>query len=594
MLDFTYENFDEETKEYLNKAMDIYFTIRDKEITKIVSLLGDKKNYTFTKQDKKILSLFIAGFYTPNLSQILEEYDDLRKSNLFDFINTKEEDIRNLEEKEYNDFYEKYMKSELMAISRNCLVYSKIKKVTSETIFLSLRGTGASIHESDIMLYFAEAYDLNVTWFSEHPIFDTIESYATSKGLLKGEDFSNNFSNNYDYSDLFNPKNNYDNKNFDNIPKFKFTGATSLIDILNDMAKELFDTGEETPVEQVEKKIDLDSEELWSILDDIKAKFVGQEIVAEYLFYIITDYQDLASKDDSFIRQRPIIFLDGPTGTGKTAITREITEKLDIPFTATSIVNYSATGYVGGNITDTLKTLYKQANGNLEKAERGIIVFDEFDKLANSSENGLLEMKKAVQQQLLDFMGGGTYEIVVGDNPFNMRIVSFDTSKLTFVCLAALTDLRDKKTQKKQIIGFGNRTDDQNNESYTITVEDLIDIGLKKELAGRFNTFLHTEEYSKESLLRILKESTISPIAGFEKWITSHGKKLIIEDGVYEAIADAAYDLNTGARSLQTVMNNIRTPFLKEVLRGKEETIYLDVDTVKNITEETVKRKVRK
>ena len=246
------------------------------------------------------------------------------------------------------------------------------------------------------------------------------------------------------------------------------------------------------------------------------------------------------------------------------------------------------------SVANTRLGLYKQANGNLEKAQRGIIVFDEFDKLANSSENGLLEMKKAVQQQLLDFMGGGTYEIVVGDNPFNMRIVSFDTSKLTFVCLAALTDLRDKKTQKKQIIGFGNRTDDQNNESYTITVEDLIDIGLKKELAGRFNTFLHTEEYSKESLLRILKESTISPIAGFEKWITSHGKKLIIEDGVYEAIADAAYDLNTGARSLQTVMNNIRTPFLKEVLRGKEETIYLDVDTVKNITEETVKRKVRK
>ena len=203
-------------------------------------------------------------------------------------------------------------------------------------------------------------------------------------------------------------------------------------------------------------------------------------------------------------------------------------------------------------------------------------------------------MKKAVQQQLLDFMGGGTYEIVVGDNLFNREKITFDTSKLTFICLAALTDLREKKTQKKQIIGFGNRAEAQNNESYTITVQDLIDIGLKKELAGRFNTFLHTEEYSKESLLRILKESTISPIAGFEKWITSHGKKLIIEDSVYEAIADAAYDLNTGARSLQTVMNNIRTPFLKEVLRGKEKTIYLDVDTVKNITEETVKRKVRK
>ena len=175
-----------------------------------------------------------------------------------------------------------------------------------------------------------------------------------------------------------------------------------------------------------------------------------------------------------------------------------------------------------------------------------------------------------------------------------MRKVSFDTSKLTFICLAALTDLRDKKTRNKQLIGFGNRTEVHDNENYTITPQDLIELGYERELVGRFNTYLHTNEYSKYDLLRILKESTISPIIGFERWISARGKKLIIEDGVYESIADAAYDLNTGARSLQTVMNNIRTPFLKEVLRGMEETIYLDVDTVKKITEETVKRKVRK
>ena len=594
MLDFTYENFDEETKEYLNKAMDIYSTIKDKEINKIVSFLGDKKNYTFTKQDKKILSLFISGFYAPSLSKILEEYDDLRKTNLFDFINTKEEDIRNLGEKEYSAFYEKYMKSELISISRDCISYPKIKKVTSETIFLTLEGNGADIHSSEIMQYFADAYDLNVTWFDKHPIFDAINSYATSKGLLQEKDFSNNFSNYYDYSDLFSPKNNYDNKNSDNIPKVKFIDATPLNDILNDMFKEVFDTGEKPPIDQEEKKIDLDSEELWSILDDIKAKFIGQERAVEDLFYNIVNNQNIVNTNDTSDGERSIIFLDGPTGTGKTAITREITDKLDIPFTATSIVNYSSTGYVGGNITDTLKELYKKANGNLDKAERGIIVFDEFDKIIYDRKNGGLEMKKAVQQQLLDFMGGGKYEIVVGDNPFNMRRVSFDTSKLTFVCLAALTDLRDKKTSNKQLIGFGNRTEVHDNENYTITPQDLIELGYERELVGRFNTYLHTNEYSNYDLLRILKESTISPIIGFERWISARGKKLIIEDGVYESIADAAYDLNTGARSLQTVMNNIRTPFLKEVLRGREETIYLDVDTVKKITEETVKRKVRK
>lgn len=78
------------------------------------------------------------------------------------------------------------------------------------------------------------------------------------------------------------------------------------------------------------------------------------------------------------------IFMDDPTGTGKTAITREITERLGILFTSSSATNYSSTGYVGGNITDVLKELYIKADNNLEKAQRGIVVFNEFDKIAYS------------------------------------------------------------------------------------------------------------------------------------------------------------------------------------------------------------------
>ena len=594
MLDFTYENFDDETKEYLNKAMDIYSTIKDKEINKTVKHIVTKKNYIFSKLDKRILSLFIAGFYAPSLSKILKEYDDLKTSDLFDFIDIKEEDIKRLDKSKYSEIYDKNFKLDIMSITKEKALFNQFNVITSEIIFSCLDGA-TSINGSDIMNYFGNAYNIGGMWFGDHPSFKAVENYAILKGLLQKKDFSNKKNNtglNTSNSNKHIQHNNDKGSNPD--IQFKYYGANSLNDMLNDVFKEFFDIGEKPPANEEEKKIDLDSEELWSILDDIKAKFIGQERAVEDLFYNIVNNQDLAEETDTFDGERSIIFLDGPTGTGKTAITREITDKLDIPFTATSIVNYSSTGYVGGNITDTLKELYKKANGNLDKAERGIIVFDEFDKIIYDRKNGGLEMKKAVQQQLLDFMGGGKYEIVVGDNPFNMRRVSFDTSKLTFVCLAALTDLRDKKTSNKQLIGFGNRMEVHDNESYTITPQDLIDLGYERELVGRFNTYLHTDEYSNRGLLRILKESTISPIIGFERWIDSRGKNLIIEAGVYEAIADAAYDLNTGARSLQTVMNNIRTPFLKEVLRGKEKTIYLDVDTVKNITEETVKRKVRK
>lgn len=130
-------------------------------------------------------------------------------------------------------------------------------------------------------------------------------------------------------------------------------------------------------------------------------------------------------------------------------------------------------------------------------------------------------------------------------------------------------------------------------QNYTITPQDLIEIGLEKELVGRLNTYLHTNDYSKEALLEILKESSISPILGFRQWIESRGKRLDIDEEVYEIIAEQAYELNTGARSLQTVMNNIRTYFLKDVLRGTSEIIHLDSETVVKIGEQTINRRGR-
>ena len=344
--------------------------------------------------------------------------------------------------------------------------------------------------------------------------------------------------------------------------------------------------------ESKSKKRDNIDDSVWHLLDEIQKKFIGQEEAAEGLFYNIVNNQELAKMDNIPDGQRSIIFIDGPTGTGKTAITREITEKLGVPFTSSSVTNYSSTGYVGRNITDVLEELYRKANDDLEKAERGIVVFDEFDKIAYSRSGGL-EMKKAVQQQLLDFLGGGKYHIITGNSLFGRNEIEFDTSKLTFVCLGALTDLRREKTETKQNIGFTQSSKTSNNHTFSITPQDLINIGLERELVGRFNTYLHTDDYSKEDLEKILRDSSISPLIGFKKWIESRGKKLVIDEDVHDLIAKQAYELNTGARSLQTIMNNIRTPFIKEVLRGKNDTIYLDSETVMRINDQTINRKGR-
>lgn len=548
---YKYENFDTKTKLFLNKAMDIYSTIKNVSITKKFKYIEMPEYYTLSNFDKKILSLYIAGFLVNgNLKNILSDYNDLKVKEFLSFINLNEESIKKLKNNNYANFYFKNFESDLKSMGQKKSNTHIIKKITPEVIFCFFNSS--IVLESNILNYLIKA--CNIPEQKLHNSFRAIEVYTFLSEIVEEKPLE-----------------------------------------LNDKMRDLKKF--QNNVISYKNKLEFYDETIWYNLDNIQRKFIGQEQVTEFLFYNIVNNQRLALRNDIDDGEKSIIFLDGPTGTGKTAITREITDKLDIPFTSTSIVNYSATGYVGGDITDTLKILYQKANENLEKAERGIIVFDEFDKIAYSNDQGLkhgLEMKKAVQQQLLDFMGGGKYYIKVSKDNQKIREIEFDTSKLTFICLAALSDLRARKTTKKNPIGFTTPSTLTTTDNYSITPQDLMEIGLEKELVGRFNTYLHTEEYSKDDLLRILKESTISPIISFDRWISSNDKILQIEDGVYEEIANAAYNLDTGARSLQTIMNNIRTPFIKEVLRGKEKIIYLTQDIVINVTQNITNRKIRK
>lgn len=557
-----YSDLSEETQLFLNKAMDIYSIIKDKSLNRTVKDIIGTKDYEFTKLDKKVLALFIAGLLVEgNLKEIFSQYDDIKLDNLFDFIGIKESDITPIEDEKYEEFFDKNIKLDLVTILKERHWGNTINFVTPEVVISSLQHI--SLSGSNILEYYKDKYNLKSggIFISEHPLFRALENYTLLDGSVSKKDS----------------------------PKGNNVGLGSSLFATSPLKK-----GDPKPLIQTQKQqktVKFD-DSVWQLLDEIQRKFIGQEVAAEGLFYNIINNQLLAEMEDIPDGQRSIIFIDGPTGTGKTAITREITEKLGIPFTSSSVTNYSSTGYVGGDITDVLKELYRKADGDLEKAQRGIIVFDEFDKIAYSRSGGL-EMKKAVQQQLLDFLGGGKYNIRVGNSIFDMNEIEFDTSKLTFVCLGALTDLRSKKTETRQTIGFGQTSQSSEEQTYSITPQDLMSIGLERELVGRFNTYLHTDDYSKESLEKILRESTISPLIGFKKWIEARGKQLVIDEKVYGLIAEQAYELNTGARSLQTVMNNIRTSFIREVLRGTDNTIHLDSETVIKANGQTMNRKGR-
>lgn len=196
--------------------------------------------------------------------------------------------------------------------------------------------------------------------------------------------------------------------------------------------------------------------------------------------------------------------------------------------------------------------------GDLELAERGVIAFDEFDKIGYSNENKSLSMNLGIQGELLTFIEGAVYDV-----EYNGKTYEFDTSKLTIVAMGAFTDLRERKIREnekknKPSIGFSGKTDDNYERTYTITEEDYISEGLGRELLGRFSCLTCTNEMGIEDLERILRESESSPL----KYLIYDGKihkcKLVVSDDVIHRIAERAYKSNVGGRALNRICKQIR------------------------------------
>ena len=316
---------------------------------------------------------------------------------------------------------------------------------------------------------------------------------------------------------------------------------------------------------------------IMSVINEINNKIVGQEEAITTLvtnIYYNQKLIDVLSKEDSIdeteLDSRKVnILMDGATGTGKTAIAKLIASKFELPIVIANANSFSETGYVGPTITDMLKKLIKQANGDVKKAERGIIVLDEIDKIAVEKEHGH-NMKKGVQEELLSFIGGGKYDIKMHDQ-FGHNL-TFDTSKITFILMGAFTDIRESKIKENSTnkIGFGD-TENRLNE-YSITPQDYIDYGLMREFFGRIKVLVSTKSYSKEDLMRILLSSEISPLKNFEKNAKMFGYDgITYEEEFINKVIEEAYEMKTGARALQTIMSGIQNELLLEMVTNNIE-----------------------
>jgi len=315
-------------------------------------------------------------------------------------------------------------------------------------------------------------------------------------------------------------------------------------------------------------------------LDDY---IIGQENAKKIISVAVYNhYKRIAHPEDN-IRKSNILMI-GPSGTGKTEIARTIAKFLDVPFAIADATTLTEAGYVGDDVENVLLKLIQAADGDIKKAEKGIIYIDEIDKISRASENRSITRDvsgEGVQQALLKIIEGAEVRVPYngGRKVPNSGCYTINTNQILFICAGAFEGL-DRMKKKSHSIGYVDHNEPEN-ENYT--TKDIIKYGLIPELIGRLPIIVETNPLTKDDLKRILIEPKNSVITQYIKLLEYDHIHLEFEDSFYETIIEDAIKNETGARGLKSALENRMTdimykaPELPEnttiVLTGTGETI---------------------
>ena len=259
----------------------------------------------------------------------------------------------------------------------------------------------------------------------------------------------------------------------------------------------------------------------------------------------------------------------GPTGVGKTESVRALASFLEVPYTIADASSLTASGYVGRDCQDILKDLLDAAEGDLEKAQRGVIFIDEVDKIKKTSggKNGKDVGGEAVQQGLLRLIEGGTHKVV--KNRQTDSTIDFNTDNVLFLVGGAFVGIekiiakRLNQDSGKSTVGFGATLVKEQEQSYNdlivhVKPEDLIEFGLIPEFVGRVPVIAPFKELSVETLVDILTEPKHAMVKQYKEMFKFESNvDLEFTDVALENIAKKAKEKKTGARGLRTVLEEV-------------------------------------
>ena len=264
----------------------------------------------------------------------------------------------------------------------------------------------------------------------------------------------------------------------------------------------------------------------------------------------------------------------GVSGVGKTLIWRTIAKMMNVPCVIWDASNLSSTGYAGADVTDILAYAIREAEGDIELAEKSIIIIDEADKIARKSGSNVSFSKdvsgESVQQGLLKILEGSDIEVPMESRRTTMvETVSMNTSNILFILNGAFEGIEKiiARRMNKKKIGFGEEQKEYSTDEYIsfVTSQDLIDYGILPEIIGRAPAIITLHALTEEHLIDILTEPKNAIVKQYQEIFKMDNVNLVFSNEILRKIAHSTIEKKTNARGLRSIVEYMLAPIMYRV-----------------------------